>query len=339
LESFSRQCGLLIQSLELGTAQIQRPALAKATHLWLYFLSGHGSPDPSQDSTFLEAENAYQDARRYPSRVVETIQVAWLLSVLLLSIGRRREAAFYIGDAARMAQGDLVSGILADSDSAEGRIVMYWLTYYLDKVWSVSFTTPSLFPDVLDENSGINVPLPQRVGDYPFSIPAVRIMTSSLFERAYRLSRTPPSARGETFLTQFNELHSWIQELSREHPLSAINSADRHDKPALVAIQSVMHAAAIYLYLLFNQDDFNAWSVQAARRSVLIAQMAGVEHSLAGGEGWWFVDPVVDVSVVSPRYSFSVRLNISPSCAGLVLRISCCAKCKHHGLRRTGSRS
>jgi hypothetical protein len=306
------------------------PALMNVICLWSYFLSE--SPKLSQQELMLleRAESAYRDALGNPSRIVETIQSAWLLSTYLFSIGRRSEAAIYISCAAQMAQDYLVTSISAEPTLEEGRIALYWLTYYLEKV---GFATQPLFPNALDVNCGITMPLPLRVGDYPLFL---AIMASSLFERAYNLSRAPPFAQGDAFVIKFNQVQSRIQRLSREHPLSAINTADRRDKPALIAIQSLMHAATIYLYLPFDRDDLNAWSVQAARGCVRIAQMACEAHLAVAEDEVWFIDPVVEASFCLSVMFFFHRSEISsPSCAGLVLQICSCGKCRRHGQRRT----
>ncbi|KAH9940358.1 uncharacterized protein BXZ73DRAFT_98800 [Epithele typhae] len=173
-----------------------------------------------------------------------------------------------------------------DSIERGERISTFWQVYNLDRCASVMLRRPATLPDSDHPWASITTPWPQRIEDYEdgdldvgtgsptiraffvqqsqstslsgFSIGALRVKASALYEGANRLSSSwsPRSLASSSFSDNFNAFeHSIIRFTATLLPLHQVGGAIPEDKYALVAIHSLAHASMIRLHAPFMRDD------------------------------------------------------------------------------------
>ncbi|KAJ7122035.1 hypothetical protein C8R43DRAFT_51465 [Mycena crocata] len=196
------------------------------------------------------------------------------------------------------------------------RILAFWQVYNLDRCWSVALRKPSLIPDGPHAWNSINCPWPMDIAEYEagqissgvnfqtiksffegdvavtgYSTPALRAKASALFERADTLStswdsRIKPS---DAFHQEIHSLELAISAfISTLPPLHQLDTTGSEEKPILIAIHTLAHAAMIHLYQRFAPDDpvsYDKCSRAARACGAVISQIADPDFA--------FLDPIL----------------------------------------------
>jgi hypothetical protein len=187
----AHQVGLVLHadrlqnSIHMPLEDQHHPVLMNAIYLWACYLS-RPQPLSQHEALYLErATNAFSDALRTLSKVVDVVQGCSLIALYLLTTGRLSEGSFYLSSAASLAvqwglhrHGAEVidSGIALDSSFGlpapldpveEGeRSLAFWQVYYLDSCWSPVLQRPRIIEDGRDIMSSITAPWPQDMEEY-----------------------------------------------------------------------------------------------------------------------------------------------------------------------------
>ncbi|KAJ7502505.1 hypothetical protein B0H11DRAFT_640842 [Mycena galericulata] len=190
------------------------------------------------------------------------------------------------------------------------RILAFWQVYNLDRCWSVALRKPAIIPDGPHPWNSINCPWPMDIAEYEagrpssgvnfqtiksffegdvaangYSTPALRAKASALFERADNLAASWDS-RAELSDSFHQEVHAleltitaFIATLPPLHQLVATGS---EDKPVLITIHTLAHAAILHLYQRSLDDpvSFDKCSRAARACGAVITQLTDTDFPL-----------------------------------------------------------
>lgn len=188
------QCGLelhvgrLRESLTFPVSEQHHPVLMNAIYLWACYLSRPGQLSEHEPLYLSRAVRALNDAVEYPTKIIDLIQGACLLSVYYLSNGQLFQGNYYASTAASLAvhcglhqiqPDDLTPQVNAvdwnppfklepakDAIEQGERILAFWQVFNLDRCWSVALHRPAVLSDNNHSWTRISTPWPQRMEDY-----------------------------------------------------------------------------------------------------------------------------------------------------------------------------
>lgn len=159
-----------------------------AIFLWACYLSRPGQLSEHEPLYLSRAVRALNDAVEYPTKIIDLIQGACLLSVYYLSNGQLFQGNYYASIAASLAIHCGLHQIQSDDltpqpnsldwnppfkldpvkDAIEQgeRILAFWQVFNLDRCWSVALHRPAVLSDNNHSWTRISTSWPQRMEDY-----------------------------------------------------------------------------------------------------------------------------------------------------------------------------
>lgn len=161
--------------------------LLNAIFLWACALSRPQSLSSHESLYFARAVDAFADAPRRLTKVVDVVQGASLLALYLLTSGRLSEGSFYLSAAASLAlqwglhrasnatpthespialDPAFVLPPPADAIEAGERALTFWHVFFLDAAWSPALQRPRTIGDAPGALGAVTVPWPQDMADY-----------------------------------------------------------------------------------------------------------------------------------------------------------------------------
>ncbi|KAJ7646575.1 hypothetical protein FB45DRAFT_177962 [Roridomyces roridus] len=287
--------GRLRDSLNRPLSEQRHPAFMNAIFLWACFISRPEPLCQHEEHYLSLSLDGLRDGLREGDKTVDLVQASCLLSQYFLANGRYLEGSYHASAAAALAvQCGLHAGEMTiwpsvgddskpfKTDLRQGeRILAFWQVYNLDRCWSVALRKPIVIPDGPQAWSSINCPWPMDISDYEagqpssgvnfqtiksffegdvavdgYSTPALRAKASALFERADTLStswnsRVEPS---DSFRQEIHDLELTITAFVATLPsLHSLTSSE--ERPMLLTVHTLAHAALIHLYQPFAPDD------------------------------------------------------------------------------------
>ncbi|KAI0032891.1 hypothetical protein K488DRAFT_48857 [Vararia minispora EC-137] len=187
----AHQVGLVLQadrlrgSLLMSAEDQRHPVLMNAIYLWACYLSRPQALSQHESLYLSRATDAFNDAHRGLTKVVDVVQGCCLVALYLLTNGRLSEGSFYLSSAASLAvQWGLhrrVSEVIDSAISLDPSFVLpppmdsveqgernlaFWQVYYLDSCWSPVLQRPRTIEDGRNMMSSITAPWPLEMEEY-----------------------------------------------------------------------------------------------------------------------------------------------------------------------------
>ncbi|KAJ7782518.1 hypothetical protein DFH07DRAFT_324892 [Mycena maculata] len=280
--------GRLRESLNLPRSEQRHPVLMNAIFLWACFISRPEPLSQHEEHYLNQALDALREALRDGDKTIDIVQASCLLSTYFLANGRILEGSYHASAAAALAvqcglHGHISPEMAAWPPSGDDskpfkmdlrqweRIHAFWQVYNLDRCWSVALRKPTIIPDGPSAWNSINCPWPLDIAEYEagqpssgvnfqtiksffegdvasdgYSTPALRAKASALFERADNLSTSwAPSEPSDAFQALDLTISAFISTLP---PLHQLPSTGSEEKPILITVHTLAHAATIHLH-------------------------------------------------------------------------------------------
>ncbi|TDL15046.1 hypothetical protein BD410DRAFT_832822 [Rickenella mellea] len=371
--SYSRQLGFamnkdrFLATLALSPADpnYPSPALLHSVYLWGLCILNCEQFFNLERRSLEKAKLYVADAlnSRDPKTRFQALQAEILLAQYFFCAGRPLEGRYHTGAASSLALSsglqyirgvippnaltpDLVGSISAfefppprDAIEEGERINIFWVTYNVDRCWSVAMDRPAYLSSPITPRSPILTPWPMEFQDYAsgmtphnrrelldfvlrrqkpdsihpaeFSIPSLRVKASALFYSASMVvadpHRSTPMERLKGLTREMSE-QSIGELLEMLPPLHHMDNLSSEDQSAYIVIRGIVLASRIQLHFVAAENSCESYAVCLLTAKCIVDIVEFIaEHTTI-----FFLDPIVSAVWTSAAQSLARDLSRSP---------------------------